>query len=181
MSIILCIAILLLLVLWVVSVQNALVRSDELCNNAIKQINVQQISRFDALQVLVKLTREYASFEADTIQKIIAERKIATGGVPSVADINANEAVLGNAVGRLIAVAEQYPDLKASANYKEAMAAIQGYEENVRLSRMTFNDTVTKYNNKVRMFPGSLVAGVLGFGKREYLADDSSKKDYPQI
>ena len=46
---------------------------------------------------------------------------------------------------------------------------------------MTFNDTVTKYNNKVRMFPGSLVAGVLGFGKREYLADDNSKKDYPQI
>lgn len=181
MSIIICIAILLLLVLWVVSVQNSLVRSDELCNNAIKQINVQQVSRFDALQALVKLTREYASFEADTIQKIIAERKIAAGGVPSVEDINANEAVLGNALGRLIAVAEQYPDLKASANYKEAMDAIKGYEENVRLSRMTFNDTVTKYNNKVRMFPGSLVAGVLGFGKREYLADDNSKKDYPQI
>ena len=181
MTLIIVIAIVAILVLWVISVQNRLVKSDELCNNALKQINVQQVSRYDALQALVKLTREYASFEADTIQKIIAERKIADGGVPSVADINANEAVLGNALGRLIAVAEQYPDLKASANYKEAMAAIRGYEENVRLSRMTFNDTVTRYNNKVRMFPGSLVAGLLGFGRREYLADDNSKKDYPQI
>jgi LemA protein len=61
------------------------------------------------------------------------------------------------------------------------MASIKQYEENVRLARMTFNDTVTKYNNQVRMFPGSVVASILGFPKREYLAEETAKKDYPII
>ena len=173
------IAVVAVLVLWVISVQNKLVKSDEFCNNALKQINVQQISRFDALQALIKLTREYASYEADTLEKIIAQRKMVSSPNPSVEDINANEAALKDIGARLIAVAEQYPDLKANENYKQTMASIEKYEENVRLSRMTFNDTVTKYNNQVRMFPGSLVAGILGFPQREYLADEPAKKDYP--
>ena len=179
MTMILVIAVLALLVLWVIGVQNKLVKSDELCKNALKQINVQQISRYDALQALIKLTREYASYEADTLEKIIAQRKMVSSPNPSVEDINANEAALKDIGARLIAVAEQYPDLKANENYKQTMASIEKYEENVRLSRMTFNDTVTKYNNQVRMFPGSLVAGILGFPQREYLADEPSKKDYP--
>ena len=167
------------LVVWIISVQNKLVRSDELCKNALKQIGVQQTSRYDALLALVKLTREYASYESETLQKVIAERKIVSSPNPTVADINANEASLKEIGARLIAVAERYPDLKANENYKQTMASIEKYEENVRLSRMTFNDTVTRYNNEVRMFPGSLVAGPLGFGPREYLAEDNSKKDYP--
>ncbi|MBO4585664.1 MAG: LemA family protein, partial [Bacteroidales bacterium] len=73
------------------------------------------------------------------------------------------------------------PDLKASANYQQTMKDIKDYEENVRLSRMTFNDTVTRFNQQVRVFPTSLVAGLLGFAKRDYLADDVSKKDYPEL
>jgi LemA protein len=69
------IAVVAVLVLWVISVQNKLVKSDEFCNNALKQINVQQISRFDALQALIKLTREYASYEAEILQKIVNDRK----------------------------------------------------------------------------------------------------------
>ena len=181
MTWIVVIAIIALLILWVISVQNKLVRSDELCKNALKQINVQQISRYDALQALVKLTREYASYEADTLEKIIAQRKMVSSPNPSVADINANEAALKDIGARLIAVAEQYPELKANENYKQTMASIEKYEENVRLSRMTFNDTVTQYNNQVRMFPGSLVAGLLNCPQREYLADEPAKKDYPDI
>ena len=179
MTVIIVIVVVALLVLWVIGVQNKLVKSDELCKNALKQINVQQISRYDALQALVKLTREYASYEADTLEKVIAQRQMVSSPNPSVADINANEAALKEIGTRLIAVAERYPDLKANENYKQTMASIEKYEENVRLSRMTFNDTVTKYNNQVRMFPGSLVAGMLGFAQREYLADEPSKKDYP--
>ena len=74
------IAVVAVLVLWVISVQNKLVKSDEFCNNALKQINVQQISRFDALQALIKLTREYASYEAETLQKIVDARKITSEG-----------------------------------------------------------------------------------------------------
>ena len=169
------------LVLWGISVQNKLVQADELCNNALKQINVQQISRYDALQALIKLTREYASYESETLEKVIAQRKITASANPTVSEINANEQLLQEASAKLIAVAERYPDLKANQSYQQTMADIKSYEENVRLSRMTFNDTVTKFNNQVRMFPGSVVAGILGFGKRDYLADEPAKKDYPVI
>jgi LemA protein len=167
--------------LWGISMQNKLVQSDELCNNALKQINVQQVSRYDAIKALVKLTREYASYESETLEKVIAQRKITSAANATISEINENEAALQQMSARLIAVAEQYPDLKANQNYQQTMADIKQYEENVRLSRMTFNDTVTKFNNMVRMFPGSLVAGILGFAKREYLADEPAKKDYPDI
>ena len=180
-TLIIILAIAALLVLWGIGVQNKLVQSDELCNNALKQINVQQVSRYDALQALVKLTREYASYESETLQKVIEMRRITASPNPTVEDINANEAALQAMSAKLIAVAEQYPDLKANQTYQQTMADIKQYEENVRLARMTFNDTVTKYNNQVRMFPGSVVAGILGFAKREYLAEDASKKDYPVI
>ena len=162
-----------LLVLWGISVQNKLVQADELCNNALKQINVQQVSRYDALQA--------ASYEAETLEKVIAQRKISASANPTVEEINANEKTLQEVSAKLIAIAEQYPDLKANQNYQQAMQDIKQYEENVRLARMTFNDTVTKFNNQVRMFPGSVVAGILGFAKRDYLAEDESKKDYPVI
>ena len=165
-----------LLVLWGISVQNKLVQADELCNNALKQINVQQVSRYDALQALIKLTREYASYEAETLEKVIAQRKISASANPTVEEINANEKTLQEVSAKLIAIAEQYPDLKANQNYQQAMQDIKQY-----LARMTFNDTVTKFNNQVRMFPGSVVAGILGFAKRDYLAEDESKKDYPVI
>ena len=180
-TLIIILAIAAALVLWGIGVQNKLVQSDELCNNALKQINVQQVSRYDALQALVKLTREYASYESETLQKVIEMRRITASPNPTVEDINANEAALQAMSAKLIAVAEQYPDLKANQTYQQMMADIKQYEENVRLARMTFNDTVTRYNNQVRMFPGSVVAGILGFAKREYLAEDASKKDYPVI
>ena len=178
---IIIIAVVVLLVLWVISIQNKLVKSDELCKNALKQINVQQVTRYDAIKALVKLTREYAAYEGETLQKVIEARKITTSASPTVEEINANETALNSALSRLIAVAEQYPDLKANASYQETMKSIKGYEENVRLSRMTFNDTVTKYNNEVRVFPASLVASLLGFPQREYLAEDTSKTEYPEI
>lgn len=181
MTLIIVLAVLAVLIVWIIGVQNRLVKSDEICNNALKQINVQQISRFDALKALVKLTREYASYEADTLEKIIKERKIVSSPSPTAADINANEQALAAIGAKLIAVAEAYPDLKASANYQQTMKDIKDYEENVRLSRMTFNDTVTRYNQQVRMFPTSVVAGILGFAKRDYLADDVSKANYPEL
>ena len=179
LTVIIVIAVVVLLVLWVVSVQNSLVKSDEVCNNALKQISVQQTSRFDAFTALIKLTREYSAYEADTLQKIVEARKISSN--PTVQDINANEAILREVGAKLIAIREAYPDLKANESYQKSMDSIKEYEENVRLSRMTYNDTVTRFNQQVRMFPASLVAGLLGFAKRDYLEEDKSKKDYPVI
>lgn len=180
-TLIIILAVLALIILWAIPVQNSLVKADELCKNALRQINVQQVSRYDAIKALVKLTREYAQYEGETLQKVVEARKITASANPTVQEIQANEAALNSALSRLIAVAEQYPDLKASTTYQETMQSIKSYEENVRLSRMTFNDTVTKYNNQVRMFPGSIVASILKFPQREYLAEDTTKTEYPEI
>ena len=181
MTWIIIIVVVALLVLWVISVQNKLVKMDEICNNALKQINVQQMSRYDALKAIVKLTREYASYEGEQIEKMMSARRMVVTATPTAADINANEQILGEISSRINAVAEQYPELKANLNYQQSIADIKTYEENVRLSRMTFNDTVTRYNQTVRAFPASLIAGMLGFAKRDYLADDPSKAEYPDI
>jgi len=179
--VIIIIAIIAVLVLWVISVQNKLVKSDEYCNNALKQINVQQVSRYDALKNLVKLTREYASYESETLQKVIEARSMATSPKPTAEEINANEQALAEMTSKLLAIVERYPDLKANEQYIKVMEDLKGYEENVRLARMTFNDTVTKFNNQVRMFPGSIVASMLGFATKEYLAEDKTKVEYPEI
>ena len=180
-TLIIILAVVALIILWAIPVQNSLVKADELCKNALRQINVQQVSRYDAIKALVKLTREYAQYEGETLQKVVEARKITASANPTVQEIQANEAALNSALSRLIAVAEQYPDLKASTTYQETMQSLKSYEENVRLSRMTFNDTVTKYNNQVRMFPGSIVASILKFPQREYLAEDTTKTEYPEI
>ena len=169
------------LVIWGIGIQNKLVQSDELCNNALKQINVQQMSRYDALKALIKLTREYADYEGSTLQKVVEARRITSSASPTVEQVRENESALQAIQAGVIAVAEQYPQHKANENYLKAMDDIKAYEENVRLSRMTFNDTVTRFNNEVRMFPGSIVASLLHFAKREYLADDVSKSEYPDF
>ncbi len=175
------IAVLAVLILWVISMQNSLVKADEICKNALKQINVQQVSRFDAIKALVKVMREYSDYEGETLEKIVAARNVTSSASPTAAEINANQKVLSEVAGRIIAVAEAYPDLKSNQQYLKTMEDIEKYEEHVRLSRMTFNDTVTRYNNQVRMFPGSIVASMLGFAQREYLAEDTTKTEYPEI
>lgn len=180
-AIVIVVALLVILIMWGIGVQNKLVKADEISKNALKQINVQQVSRFDALKALVKLTREYAEYEGKTLTDVIGARSLAHSASPSVEDINKNEALLSNLTTQVTAVAEQYPNLKASDGYTNTMKDIKGYEENVRLARMTFNDTVTRFNNQVRMFPGSVVARMLGFAPKEYLAEDTSKTEYPDI
>ena len=179
MSLIITIVIIAVVALYVISVQNKLVKADEICKNALKQINVQQVSRYDALAALVKLTKDYSAHEFETLTKTIESRRIVSSPAPSVADINANEQALAGLKAQINAVAESYPNLKADEMYIKTMNSVREYEENVRLSRMTFNDTVTRYNNVVRMFPSSIVASVLGFPVRDYLTEDTKKNDYP--
>lgn len=179
-TLIVVIAIVAILVLWVIRVQNSLVKQDEYCNNALKQISVQQTSRFDALETAVKIAREENKIEGENYEKIIGMRRPGGSANPTVAEINAAESALGGFAARLMAVAEQYPELKGTQAYQDAMKKYFEYEETVRLSRMTFNDTVTKYNRDVRAFPGSVVASMLGFARRDYLADRPEKADIPQ-
>ena len=180
MTTIIILGVVALLVLWVISVQNRLVKEDEFCKNALKQISVQQTSRFDALETAVKIAREENAVEGENYEKIIGMRRPSASANPTVEEINATEIALGDFAARLMAVAEAYPQLKGTEAYQKAMDKYFEYEDTVRVSRMTFNDTVTKYNRDVRAFPGSVVASMLGFPLREYLADRPEKADLPQ-
>ena len=92
--------------------------------------------------------------------------------------MNQQQGALQEVLGRLIAVGEAYPDLKAADLYRETMAGIEKYEENVRLSRMVYNDSATKMNRMVRQWPSSFVASLLNFREKEYLKVDEEKKTY---
>ena len=152
---------------------------DEMANNALSQIGVQLTSRWDAVTALVKLTKDYARHEHDTLVEAIEKRRMTN---PTTAQqINDQFSATSEILGRLIAVSERYPELKASEVYRDTMASLQKYEENVRMSRMVYNDSATKMNRIVRQWPSSIVASILHFGKREYLQTEEKKQEYPDI
>lgn len=182
MTLIIIIAIVVLLVLWVISVQNKLVKLDEFANNALKQINVQQMTRYDSLRTMVNTAREYAKdVESKTIIDAIEARRPVQSANPTTEQINENEALLGQAIRNFNVVVEKYPELKSLELYKNAQDEYAKNEDQVRMSRMTFNDCVTKFNMQTRMFPGSVVARMLGFAPKQYLEEDKSKADIPDI
>ncbi len=166
-----------------ISTQRALVNLDELCKNALSQIEVQLNSRFDAVVALAKAAAQYAKHESDTIIETVQARGGNSGTTANTpAAINAQTDLLGQMMGRLNVVFERYPELKASDLYKEAQLGMKQYEENVRMSRMIYNDTATKMNRMVRQWPSSIVASMLHFDQKDYLkVDDEQKKSYPNL
>ena len=166
-----------------ISTQRALVNLDELCKNALSQIEVQLNSRFDAVVALAKAAAQYAKHESDTIIETVQARGGNSGATANTpAAINAQTDLLGQMMGRLNVVFERYPELKASDLYKEAQLGMKQYEENVRMSRMIYNDTATKMNRMVRQWPSSIVASMLHFDQKDYLkVDDEQKKSYPNL
>lgn len=180
MTIIIIVAIIAIVALWFMGIQRKLVSSDELCQNSMSQIGVQQQSRWDAVSALVKLTKSYNEHEYNTLVDVIKHRKDITR-TSAAADANAQEDVLVAAAAKIRFVAEQYPELKADATYAKTMDSLNNYENQVRMSRMVFNDSVTKYNRIVRQFPDSIVASILKFPLREYLKEVESKRELPEI
>jgi LemA protein len=159
---------------YVFNTQRELVRLDELCKNAFSQIAVQLNSRWDAITGLVKMAAKYSQHESETLTNTINARRISN--VQTAGQINEQQSVIGEVMGRLMAVAEAYPELKADSMYIKAMDGMTQYEENVRMSRMVYNDTATKMNRAVRMWPSSIVAGMLHFTEKEYLKTDKEEK-----
>ena len=180
MTIIIIVAIIAIVALWFMGIQRKLVSSDELCQNSMSQIGVQQQSRWDAVSALVKLTKSYNEHEYNTLVDVIKQRKDITR-TSATADANAQEDILVAAAAKIRFVAEQYPELKADATYAKTMDSLNNYENQVRMSRMVFNDSVTKYNRIVRQFPDSIVASILKFPLREYLKEVESKRELPEI
>ena len=180
MGIIIVVAIVVIVALWFVSTQRKLVAMDENINNAMSQIGVQLSSRWDALTALLDLTKGYAEHEYKTIADTISMRTSITSK-STAKEVNAQENVITEALGRIMAVAESYPDLKANQNYIKTMDSVNSYEESVRKSRLVYNDSVTKLNRAIRMFPTSIAASVLNIGSRDYLEADEKKASMPSM
>ena len=186
MSVLVIIIVLAVIVIgYFISTQRSLVNLDELCKNALSQIEVQLNSRFDAVIALAKTAAQYAKHESETIIEAVQTRGGNLAGAPAAgtpAAINQQSDLLGQLMGRLNVVFERYPELKASDLYREAQEGMKQYEENVRMSRMIYNDTATKMNRMVRQWPSSIVASMLHFDQKEYLKVDSEeKKQYPNL
>ena len=165
---------------YIFTTQRKLVNLDELCKNAMSQISVQLNSRWDAVLALAKMASKYAKHESETIINAInARRQIQ---VTTAEQVNAQQGELSQIMGRLMAIGEAYPELKANDLYINAQNDVNQYEENVRMSRMVYNDTATKMNRMVRMWPSSFVASMLNFREKEYLTvDEEKKKNYPDL
>ena len=167
--------------LWVMSSQRRLVVLDENINNAMSQIGVQLSSRFDALTALLDLTKGYAKHESETLIETIKSRRSVITAKSTPDDVVRQEGIISEALGRIAMVSEQYPELKANENYIKTMDAVEAFENMVRISRLVYNGSVTKLDRDIRMFPVSLIAGMLGFRQRDYLEEQSAKADMPSM
>lgn len=167
------------LISFIVKSYNKLVNAKELVSNSRGQIASQIESRWDALSNLISATQKYESHESETLNKIVNARSSITSNA-EVSELESSEQEFQGSLSRLIAIAEAYPDLKASDVYKKTMDSVDKYEKNVRLSRMSYNDTVTKYNRLVITIPTNIVAGFTGHSKEKYFETDKEKESMPE-
>jgi LemA protein len=157
------------LAFWVIGAYNGLVALKNQVANAWKQIDVQLKRRHDLIPNLVNTVKGAMQFEKDTLEAVISARNKAiavqsAGGPagPSVAQTAAAETQLSGALGKLFAVVEAYPDLKATGNVAQLQEELTSTENKIAFARQLYNDTATEYNTKQQQFPTSLVAGVAG-------------------
>lgn len=170
--------ILLIVAFYVIRTYNNFISFGERVTNGKAQISTQLESRWDAVKSLIDATRQYSKHEAETLERVIAQR-ISVSQDSSIEEMEQDDQQLNNVVSRLIAISESYPELKASDVYKTTMDSIQKFEDNVRHARMIYNDTVTRYNRLVRMFPSNFVAMIFNFKEREYFKGTESKQEMP--
>lgn len=159
------------IVLWTISTQRKLAVLDEHIGNAMSQIGVQLSVCFDVIMALLDLTKEYAKLESETLIETIKSRKNVITAKTTPDEVMRQEEIIFNALGRIAMVTEQYPELKANQTYIKTMDAVQTFENMVRTSRLIYNNSVSKMNREIRMFPVSMIAGMLGFRQREYIVE----------
>jgi len=164
-----------LLVLYVISLYNKLVKLRNRIENAWAQIDVQLKRRWDLIPNLVNTVKGYASHESDTLEAVIAARNAATTA-QGPAEQAQSENMLTGALRQIFALSEAYPDLKADQSFLELQEELTATEGRIAYSRQHYNDTVLKYNTAIETFPAVVLAGPLRFTEREYFeAEDESR------
>ena len=182
------------LALWAMGIYNGLVTSRNGWKNAFAQIDVQLQRRFDLIPNLVETAKAYMGHERETLEAVVAARAAAQSGLAAakahpgdadaMAQLAASQGQLNGVLGRLLAVAEAYPDLKANQNMMQLTEELSSTENRVAFARQAYNDAVMAYNNKREVFPSSVVAGAFNFAPAALLdipADKAQVREAPKV
>ncbi len=187
LTLLILLAIVVAVAFWGVGIYNGLVTSRNGYKNAFAQIDVQLQRRFDLIPNLVEVARKYMAHERETLEAVIAARSAAQSGLSAakanpgdpeaMATLAAAQGQLNAGLGRLLAVAEAYPDLKANQNMMQLTEELTSTENKVAFARQAFNDAVMGYNNRREAFPGNIFAGLFGFVAAMLLEIPVDKRD----
>lgn len=188
-SSILWIVIIVLIALWGVSSYNGIVNQDEEATKAWGNVENQYQRRADLIPNLVNTVKGYAAHESETLQAVVEARAKATSISVNAENMTAEQLQeyqeaqnqVTGALGRLIAVSESYPDLKANENFKELQAQLEGTENRIAVERKNFNETVKKYNATIRRFPQTILANLFGFEKKPYFEAEAGSEKAPTV
>lgn len=174
------VAVVVVIVLGVVALYNRLVKLRNMVDNAWAQIDVQLQRRLDLIPNLVETVKGYAKHESETLEAVTTARKAVQNAKTPDARMGANNRLTG-ALNGLFAVAEAYPELKASENFKQLQAELSDTEDKISYMRQSFNDTVMKYNTAIQTFPAVLIAGMMGFKERPSFAAQDGASAAPKV
>jgi LemA protein len=191
-SFLIFLALIVALVAYGIGIYNNLVNQRNRVKNAFAQIDVQLTRRYDLIPNLIEAVKGYMSHERETLEAVITARNAASSSLdaakldPSnaaaIKKLGASEGLLGNALGRLFALSEAYPDLKANQNMMQFQEELSSTENKVAFSRQAFNDSVLNYNNAAESFPNSVLAGIFNFESASFLEIESAeKRDVPAV
>lgn len=182
-------AIVLILFFWGCSGYNGLVKQDEKVKNSWNDVNTEYQKRSDLVDNLVNTVKGAANFEQQTLTQLVEARAKATSIQLKAEDLTPEnmqkfqeaQGQLSGALSRLLAVVENYPDLKATENFRMLQGQLEGIENDIRNSRKNFNEAVNTYNVKVRSFPMNLLSGMFGFSQKEGFKADEGAEKAPKV
>ena len=169
------------LVAYVISIYNRLVKHKNLVDEGWSGIETQLKRRANLIPNLIETVKGYASHESETLEEVVKMRNQAAGS-PDIAERGAAEGMLTAALGKLFALAEAYPDLKANENFMKLQGALSELEDQIQLARRYYNGTVREMNTLVESFPSNLVAGQFGFTTATFFEiENAADREVPQV
>ena len=168
------------IVLYVISTYNGLVVLRNEVKDQWSQIEVQLKRRADLIPNLVETVKGYAAHENDTLEAVVSARNKAVSATTPEAEMQAN-GELSQALGRLFALTEAYPDLKANTNFVDLQNQLKETEDKISYSRQFYNDTVLKYQNKKESFPSNIIAGMFGFKTFKFFEAEEQDRKVPEV
>jgi len=174
------IAVIAVIIIWIVSMYNTLVNLRNQFKNAWRQIDVQLKRRHELIPNLVEVTKDYMEYEQETLENVIQARNGAVNAQGPEQAIAA-EGILSGALGKLFALMENYPDLKANENVSRLMEELSGTENKIAFSRQFYNDSVMAMNNGMETFPSNIIANLFGFKHAMYFEVPEEEKAVPKV